>query len=135
MDEGISLGELLRRTRRARGQSQQDVADLFGVNQSTVAKWERGDPPAVERIGGIAEYLERPKAEVMAMVYGGEENGVMAKLDEILANQRQIMLELVTLRAVTRAHDGNGTAPAVEVSAPVQAGQRRRRLARTGRAD
>lgn len=43
------------------------AADLFGVNRSTILRWERGEPPVpvdrlfeIERITGISRYELRP---------------------------------------------------------------------------
>ena len=52
------LGEKIRQLRTDRNLSQEQVADLFGVSQQSVQKWENGDTtPELGKVIKIARYF------------------------------------------------------------------------------
>lgn len=74
-----SLGQHLRRLRKARGESQQDVAAMIGAKQSTVSRWERDEqepePAHLARLAAwakedVAEWLNRYVGEFPVHDYG-----------------------------------------------------------------
>jgi len=74
-----SLGQHLRRLRKARGESQQDVAATIGAKQSTVSRWERDEqepePAHLARLAAwakedVAEWLNRYIGEFPIHDYG-----------------------------------------------------------------
>lgn len=65
--DGVTLGEVIRRRRRRLGLNQTQVGVVFGVDQSTVARWERGDRISPERLEKVAQWLELPMELVMRL--------------------------------------------------------------------
>lgn len=74
-----SLGQHLRRLRKARGESQQDVAAIIGAKQSTISRWERDEqepePAHLARLAAwakedVAEWLNRYVGEFPVHDYG-----------------------------------------------------------------
>ena len=53
----IKIGEFLKALRKAKGLTQQDVADELYVTQKTISRWERGDGiPDINTIATVAKY-------------------------------------------------------------------------------
>ena len=38
----VKMGKFIAELRKEKGLSQKDIADQFGINDSSVSKWERG---------------------------------------------------------------------------------------------
>ena len=57
-------GDRLRRLRRARGLTQEDLAEATGVSRSAVAQWETGRAGHLSRLRQIAEALDVPVREL-----------------------------------------------------------------------
>jgi transcriptional regulator with XRE-family HTH domain len=54
-----SIGECIAAARKAKGWSQQDLADAAGVgNKSTVSRWERGEGLSPERVAQLENLLD-----------------------------------------------------------------------------
>lgn len=54
----MSLGQKIRELRRARGLTQQQVADLFGIKTASVSEWESGkSSPSTEKLVRLARAL------------------------------------------------------------------------------
>lgn len=64
-NDRLTLGERVRRRRREIGATQEEVSRWFGVNQSTIALWERGHPIAGDRLVRVAEFLGSSHDEVL----------------------------------------------------------------------
>lgn len=62
---GVTLGERIRRQRKALGLTQERLAPALGVDQSTVAKWEGGNRMDLERLPAIARFLLCPVEELL----------------------------------------------------------------------
>lgn len=60
-----TIGERLRRYRRRNALTQAESADWLDVDQSTVAKWERGDRMDLRHVKAIAEWIGEPVAELV----------------------------------------------------------------------
>lgn len=90
----VTIGELIRRKRRARSLNQADVGRRFDVNQSTIAKWERGTRPSTEHLAGIATFLDLPLSEVLALYHGGDDDPFERSLEEIRLTLSSIDLRL-----------------------------------------
>lgn len=126
----VTIGELIRRKRKARSLNQADVAETFGVNQSTIAKWERGTRPGTEHLPRVASFLDLPLSEVRARYHGGDDDAFERSLDEIrltlssmdlrLAEQAKLIDRLLQLVDPNAERQPDGSAP-----------RRRRRSARS----
>lgn len=63
----LALSENIRRLRRARGLSQEELAGLLGVSRQSVSLWEQGETnPTMENIYAMAEVLGAGFDELMA---------------------------------------------------------------------
>ncbi len=125
-----TLGEMIRRQRKGLGLNQQDLGETFGVNQSSVAKWERGTKPAPAQLPALAKFLQVPLAEVLSIYHGSEDASFEEAIEEIRLTvasiDRRLSEAIHLLQAVSRAEspaDQNGT----------QEPTRRRRVVRTAR--
>jgi transcriptional regulator with XRE-family HTH domain len=95
------LGEMLRRQRRSRGQTQNQAAAIFGRAQSTYHRWETGEhAPEPEQLRAIADYVGLGVDEVLELVYGGEEQ---PELDEPSVELRLLRAEVRALREFVSA--------------------------------
>ena len=47
----LEFGERLKQYRKARGLTQQELADLLGVSNKSVSRWEGGSYPDVATLG------------------------------------------------------------------------------------
>lgn len=62
-----ATGEFLAALRKSRGYTQQEVADLLGVTNKTVSKWERGEGlPEISMLPVLAEVYEVTADEILA---------------------------------------------------------------------
>lgn len=122
--EVARIGELVRRQRKALDLNQQDLGEMFGINQSSVAKWERGAKPAASHLPKIAKFLDLPLEAVLAIYHEAPEASFTEAVEEIrltVASLDRRMAEL-THRVIALATPAQ--APADRRDAP---GQRRRR--------
>lgn len=126
-----SIGDMIRRVRRERGLTQDQAAAQLGVHQATVAKWERGDRVASERIPAIAEWLGRPVTELVARAFNYEPDELLALLREVVTNQDRMLAEMAVLRGELRGILGESapatSEPSTEPPAPRKPRPLRRR--------
>jgi transcriptional regulator with XRE-family HTH domain len=62
-------GERLRIARAEAGLTQHEVAERFGVDTSTVSRWETGSDPGTDRIGELADLYG---VDARWLAFGGE---------------------------------------------------------------
>lgn len=93
----LTLGELIRRTRRNRDINQELAGRELKVNQSTVAKWERGDRPAPEKLPLIARFIDMPLPQVLQLYHGTRDMGYAATVAEINARLADLHTLVSTL--------------------------------------
>lgn len=101
----ITLGEMVRRKRRSEGKlSQAAVGALFGVDQSTVAKWERGDPIAVHRLDQVGHWLGLTFEEAYRLsrgtplpMPGGSTEKLLADMTQRVTDLEAVILEMSRL--------------------------------------
>lgn len=64
----LYIGENLKKQRKLRGLTQEQLADILGVSFQSVSKWERGEAyPDIELLPTIAEYFGITTDELMGM--------------------------------------------------------------------
>lgn len=79
--EPEEFGRRMRKIRRRKGETLQEVANEVGVTKVTVSRWERNGPPE-GRWDAIADALEVPVDELT----GEAEGGATPKLTRIVAS-------------------------------------------------
>lgn len=97
---GGELGEMLRRERIRRKETQDEVAVRFGVKQPSYAKWEQGFRPSDARLADIASFLGLDLSEVWRTVHG--ETQAPATLDEVRKRLAALERDIVELREGNR---------------------------------
>lgn len=82
----LALCENIRRLRRARGLSQEELAGRLGVSRQSVSLWEQGETnPTVENIYAMAEVLGVSFDELMASHTDGAESPLPAEDEPLTA--------------------------------------------------
>ena len=62
----ITIGENIRRLRRSRGMTQEQLAEILNISNAAVSKWERGDSfPDITMLFPIADYFGISVDELM----------------------------------------------------------------------
>ncbi len=82
----LALCENIRRLRRARGLSQEELAGRLGVSRQSVSLWEQGETnPTVENIYAMADVLEVSFDELMASHTDGAVSPIPAEDEPLTA--------------------------------------------------
>jgi transcriptional regulator with XRE-family HTH domain len=118
--DSATIGELIRRKRKVLRLNQAAVGERFGINQSSVAKWERGAKPNTAQLPEIAKFLGMPLAEVLDLYHGTttvdfdetieEIRDAVLAIDERLARMEKQMARL-TARPSDGGHRSDGLDP------------------------
>ncbi|MEO1065356.1 MAG: helix-turn-helix transcriptional regulator [Actinomycetota bacterium] len=87
-----ALGELLRRERRRRGETQAQAAARFGIAQPSYHRWESGENrPDDEKFTQIGGYLGISAEEVLRVVHQTELPTSLEQVrDDVRALQRDV---------------------------------------------
>jgi len=94
----MRLGLHIRERRRAAGMSAAQLAELFGVKQSAVSKWENGiTDPGDDKLDAIAGFLGVPRSEVVLMRDGSADDDRTTELENRLDRVEQRLEEVVRL--------------------------------------
>jgi len=56
----ISIGKIILELRKAKGSTQEDLANSVGISPQAVSKWENGGTPDTELLPAIADYFNVP---------------------------------------------------------------------------
>jgi transcriptional regulator with XRE-family HTH domain len=81
--QGRSIGQLIRETRKARGMTQMDLAELLGVSYQQVQKYEKGNENiSVERLQQIARALNVPITLFILPERSAETHGSYGKMPD-----------------------------------------------------
>lgn len=78
---GEQLAKKIRLLRRSLGKSQQEFADMFGVTQGSVSRWENGAMPDPASIAQLAELADE---DVRAFLGGNQSDAVFVNLGQRL---------------------------------------------------
>ena len=69
----ITIGENIKRLRRERGMTQEQLAEKLNITNAAVSKWERGDSlPDITMLFPIADYFGISVDELMGYRERGE---------------------------------------------------------------
>ena len=86
----ITLGENVKRFRRERNITQEEMAEMFGVSCAAVSKWERGETyPDMELLLPLADYFGVSTDELL----GYNESRRAAELERIFKAHNKLMFE------------------------------------------
>lgn len=94
-----TIGSMLRRRRHELNLKQDDVAKMLGVNQSTVAKYERGDRIGADRLDKVAEFLGLDFDDVLRIYHGFSAEGAEPASDPRDAQVEALTAQVATLSA------------------------------------
>jgi Predicted transcriptional regulators len=84
----ITINENLRKFRRAKGNTQQELADHLGISIQAVSKWECGDGyPDITLIPAIALFYNVTSDQLLGM----DEDAVNAKIQEYVKREEEIL--------------------------------------------
>lgn len=54
----ITIGENIKRLRRSKGMTQEELAEILNISNAAVSKWERGDSlPDISMLFPLADYF------------------------------------------------------------------------------
>jgi len=85
----IRIGENIKRLRKAKSVTQEQVAELLGISVTAVSKWERGETyPDITLLFPLAHYFEVTLDELM----GYDEGRVQAEISATLSEYRSLWL-------------------------------------------
>ncbi len=85
----IRIGENIKRLRKAKGVTQEQIAEVLGISVTAVSKWERNETyPDITLLFPLAHYFEVTLDELMG--YDGER--VQAEINEVLETYRSLWL-------------------------------------------
>lgn len=85
----IRIGENIKRLRKAKSVTQEQVAELLGISVTAVSKWERGETyPDITLLFPLAHYFEVTLDELM----GYDEGRVQAEINATLSEYRSLWL-------------------------------------------
>ncbi len=90
----LYIGENLKRQRKLRELTQEQLADILGVSFQSVSKWERGEGyPDIELLPTIAEYFGITTDELMGMKEIRDNSEADKILDTVWENSRKGNIE------------------------------------------
>ena len=85
----IKIGENIKRLRKAKGVTQEQIGELLGISVTAVSKWERNETyPDITLLFPLAHYFGVTLDELM----GYDEEKVQAEIDAALARFRSLWL-------------------------------------------
>ena len=100
----LYIGENLKKQRKLRELTQEQLADILGVSFQSVSKWERGEGyPDIELLPTIAEYFGITTDELMGM----KEIRDNADVEKILEQQGLIRENIELLAEAVKIHPNN----------------------------
>ncbi len=128
----VTIGEMIRRKRKDLGLNQHDLGETFGVNQSSVAKWERGTKPAPAQLPALAKFLRVPLQELLSIYHDSPDASFEESLEEVRVTVASMDRRLSELTHLVQAAI-QGRAPKSVDQNGAQDPPRRRRVVRAVR--
>ncbi len=96
---GVLLGQNIASKRRARGLTQQELAERVGIESVTLSRLETGTSlPSITRLSAIADALDAGMAELVSGVspYASDQAREIADcLKQVSAEDRYLLVDLV----------------------------------------
>jgi transcriptional regulator with XRE-family HTH domain len=92
-----TVGETIKKTRKARGDTQDDIAKLFGLDRSTVAAWETNRTiPDINIICGLAKRYE-VTTDYLLNYPTGNPDDLAARIFRLDPKERHVIEALVSI--------------------------------------
>lgn len=83
----IKIGENIKRLRKAKNVTQEQIAEVLGISVTAVSKWERGETyPDITLLFPLAHYFDVTLDELM----GYDEERIQAEIDAMLTEYRSL---------------------------------------------
>ena len=80
----LLIGENIKRIRRERNLTQEEVATHLGISFQSIRKWERGDGyPDITMLPDIASFFKISIDELLGVSRAADEEEILAKLKEL----------------------------------------------------
>ena len=131
----LALCENIRRLRRARGLSQEELAGRLGVSRQSVSLWEQGETnPTLENIYAMADVLEVSFDELMASHTDGAVSPLPAEDETLTARSFDELMASPSIEEKTSqpaaSSFSNTPSPIKEPAAPTESPDRAERSMR-----
>jgi transcriptional regulator with XRE-family HTH domain len=92
-----TIGETIKRTRKGRGITQDDIAKLFGIDRSTVAMWELGrNIPDINTVCALAKYFE-VSTDYLLGYPAGNPNDLAIRISKLDPGERETIEAIVSV--------------------------------------
>jgi transcriptional regulator with XRE-family HTH domain len=92
-----TIGETIKKTRKGRGITQDDIAKLFGIDRSTVAMWELGrNIPDINTVCTLAKYFE-VTTDYLLNYPAGNPNDLAIRIFKLDPGERNTIEALVSV--------------------------------------
>ena len=109
------LGEILKAARQSKGVTQAELADILGITQQGVARWERGKSyPTAETLITLADFFEVSTDYLLGrevrknLLFNDEEKKLVAGYRNLDKVKRQILCNMLAfLTSPQGANTGN----------------------------
>lgn len=90
------LGERIRELRKAKGLTQEQLAELVGVEPRHISRVEGGyNSPSIERLARIAEVLEVPIQELFNFMHLNDSEDRMKDIDAVIRGMSEEYQKIV----------------------------------------
>ena len=92
----LEFGERLKQYRKARGLTQQELADLLGVSNKSVSRWESGSYPDVATLGPLAHALGVTVDDLLCDSLENSKASFEREVSELLSDCTHWELKVIT---------------------------------------
>ena len=92
-----TIGETIKKIRKGRGITQDDIAKLFGIDRSTVAMWELGrNIPDINTVCTLARYF-KVTTDYLLGYPAGDPNDLATRISKLDPGERETIEALVSI--------------------------------------